>query len=177
MHRIGVTIHGQSFEIELPALPPATAESGGALLARIRPMQAPEERPVPFETVELRWVPFSAGGEWYLVDQRPYEVTLDPDLHNLRDQRSLHAIEVRDLQARYTHPVSGDGRIKSPIPGVITRLFVKAGDPVTTGQPLLILEAMKMQNEICAPRPGIVRAVFVQPGETVPLREVLVEIF
>jgi biotin carboxyl carrier protein len=183
MHRIGVTIQGQSFEIELPPLPPAVAGGGSLLLARIHPVPAngtgfmpePGAEPAPFETVELRWHSLP-GGDWYLVDQRAYEVSLDLELRTLRSARELYAIEVRDLQARYARPVSGDGRVKAPIPGVITRVLVQAGDTVTTGQPLLILEAMKMQNEIRAPRAGRVSAVYVQPGDAVPLREVLIEI-
>ena len=52
-----------------------------------------------------------------------------------------------------------------------------AGDlPYTVGQPLLMLEAMKMENEIRAPRNGVVTAVHVQPGQTVGGQTVLVEI-
>ena len=176
MHRIGVTINNQSYEIELPALPPTNGEGGGSLLARIRLLSAPGKNPAPFETIELRWLPLADGSEWYLVDQRPYEVALDPEYHYLRDPRGLYALEVSDLQAHYVRPVSGDGRVKSPIPGVITRIFVQVGDPVNENQPLLILEAMKMQNEIRAPHKGVVSAVYVQPGDTVPLKEVLIEI-
>mgnify|MGYP001099825275 CR=1 FL=1 len=176
MHRIGVTISNQSYEIELPAPPPANGERGGSLLARIRPLPGLGEAPASFETIELRWQPLTDGGEWYLVDQRPYEVVLDPEYHYLRHPDGLYPLEVRDLQAHYMRPVSGDGRVKSPIPGVITRVFVQVGDTVTMNQPLLILEAMKMQNEIRAPRAGMVNAIYAQPGDTVPLREVLVEI-
>lgn len=177
MHHMSVTIDHQSYEIEMPALPPANGKSRGSLLARIRPLSPSGENPVPFESVELRWQPLADSGEWYLVDQRPYEVVVDPEQRYLRTHRGLYAIEVRDLQARYARPVSGDGRVKSPIPGVITRVFVQVGDRVTVNQPLLILEAMKMQNEIRASNPGTVHAVYVQPGDAVPLHEVLIEVF
>jgi biotin carboxyl carrier protein len=173
MHHISVTIDHQAYEIELPA---ASGENRGCVLARIRPQARQEHPAAPFETVELCWQPMADGGEWYLVNQRPYEVLLDPESRSLRDRRRLYALEVRDLQAHFARPVSRDGRVKSPIPGVITRLFVKAGDAVAANQPLLILEAMKMQNEIRAPRSGVVSAVYVQPGDSVPIREVLVEI-
>ena len=176
MHHLSVNIDNRAYEIELPALPAANGQNRGRLTARIRPRSTSQNPAAPYETVELCWQPLADGGEWYLVDQRPYEVVLDPESRALRDRRRLYPLEVRDLQAHYARPVSGDGRIKSPIPGVITRLFVQPGDAVAANQPLLILEAMKMQNEIRAPRAGVVSAVYVQPGDAVPIREVLVEI-
>ena len=53
------------------------------------------------------------------------------------------------------------------MPGVVVELLVAEGDPVTEGQPLLILEAMKMQNEIVAPGDGSVAAVHVEAGQAV----------
>lgn len=55
----------------------------------------------------------------------------------------------------------------APMTGVVTRLLVKAGDPVSKGQPLLALEAMKMEHMIRSPREGRVRAVLAQPGAMV----------
>ena len=60
------------------------------------------------------------------------------------------------------------------IPGVIKSVAVKRGTRVRTGEPLMVLEAMKMQNDIVAPREGVVRAVNVAPGETVAKGAVLV---
>lgn len=68
-----------------------------------------------------------------------------------------------------TRPAVSGGKagIKSPLPGVILDIKVKEGDAVKRGQTLLILEAMKMENEICAPHDGTVAAVSVQKGEAV----------
>jgi len=57
--------------------------------------------------------------------------------------------------------------LKAPMPGTITSVEVKPGDPVTTGQVVLRLEAMKMVNAIKAPRDGVVAEVHVRPGESV----------
>ena len=62
------------------------------------------------------------------------------------------------------------------IPGVIRSVAVKRGTRVRAGEPLVVLEAMKMQNDIVAPRDAVVRAVRVAPGETVPKGAVLVEL-
>jgi len=67
-------------------------------------------------------------------------------------------------------------RIKPPMPGRIVSVDVKVGDQVKRGQGLLVLEAMKMQNEITAPTDGLVKAINVKPGQTVDNNAVLVEI-
>ncbi|MDL1896866.1 acetyl-CoA carboxylase biotin carboxyl carrier protein subunit [Anaerolineae bacterium CFX7] len=72
--------------------------------------------------------------------------------------------------------MSGDGRVKAPIPGIVTQIFVQVGDAVTLGQPLLILEAMKMENQIRAPRDGTLASVNVSAGEGVTLGQLLVEL-
>ncbi len=59
------------------------------------------------------------------------------------------------------------GGLESPMPGVITRVLVGAGDAVTRGQPLIAVEAMKMEHLVRAPRDGRVRAVHARTGELV----------
>lgn len=61
----------------------------------------------------------------------------------------------------------GGGLVKSVMPGVVVELLVASGDSVAEGQPLLILEAMKMQNEIAAPSDGVVGEIYVAAGEAV----------
>ncbi len=64
-----------------------------------------------------------------------------------------------------TPVASGEGNtMKSPMPGNILDVFVKVGDVIEEGQTLLILEAMKMENEIVAPKAGTVAAVHVTKG-------------
>lgn len=55
---------------------------------------------------------------------------------------------------------------RAPMPGVAISVMVKPGDEVTDGQPLVIIESMKMQTEICASRAGTVAEVNVRVGET-----------
>lgn len=68
------------------------------------------------------------------------------------------------------------GAVGAPMPGKILTIYVKAGDPVTAGQELLTLEAMKMEQIIRASGPGKVREVKVAPGQNVTLGQVLVEL-
>ncbi|MDD6888308.1 MAG: biotin/lipoyl-binding protein [bacterium] len=64
-------------------------------------------------------------------------------------------------------PAAGEATVKAPMPGNILSVNVKVGDAVKKGQVVMILEAMKMENEILSPVDGTVSAVFVQQGATV----------
>lgn len=71
---------------------------------------------------------------------------------------------------------SRGAKVKPPMPGRILSVDVKVGDQVRRGQGLLVLEAMKMQNEVTAPVEGLVKAINVKPGQTVDGNVILVEI-
>lgn len=73
---------------------------------------------------------------------------------------------------RPTHP----GHVKTAMPGTIVDVVVKTGQHVTAGDPVLIIEAMKMENEVQAPVSGTVIAVYVNKGDTVTPDEALIEI-
>lgn len=73
-------------------------------------------------------------------------------------------------------PVEGAETINAPMPGNIVNVLVKAGDQVTKGQVLLILEAMKMENEIMSPRDGVIAGVHVNKGDSVDSGKLLVSI-
>ena len=70
----------------------------------------------------------------------------------------------------------GGEKISAPMPGKILVVEVAVGQAVKRGDNLLILEAMKMQNEIKAPRDGIIKALFVTPGKSVTSGETLLSI-
>ncbi|HZO13194.1 MAG TPA: biotin/lipoyl-containing protein [Polyangiaceae bacterium] len=62
---------------------------------------------------------------------------------------------------------SGGGQVSAPMPGRVVKVLVKEGDVVEAGTPVVVVEAMKMENELCAEAPGVVRTIRVQPGENV----------
>jgi biotin carboxyl carrier protein len=66
--------------------------------------------------------------------------------------------------------------VKASMPGIVTKLLVKPGDAVVKGQPLLIVEAMKMENEVRAEAAGVVADIAVQPGRTVNGGDLLVRL-
>jgi len=80
---------------------------------------------------------------------------------------------VRDRSAR----IGGDsGAVTAPIPGNVLQLTVKEGQPVRAGDIVVILEAMKMENEIAAAIDGIISAVAVAQGDAVAAGQLLVAI-
>ena len=66
-------------------------------------------------------------------------------------------------------------RVTAFIPGTIQRIMVREGQKVSMGTPLLILEAMKMRNEVLSPVDGSVKKIHVREGEMVPKSHLLVE--
>jgi glutaconyl-CoA/methylmalonyl-CoA decarboxylase subunit gamma len=66
-------------------------------------------------------------------------------------------------------------RLESPMPGKIVEVLVNEGDSVSTGDPLIILEAMKMQNEILAENGGVISKIHVKSGQNVMKDEILLE--
>jgi biotin-dependent carboxylase-like uncharacterized protein len=63
-------------------------------------------------------------------------------------------------------PVPAQDAVRAPLPALVARVLVAEGAEVTAGQPLLVLEAMKMEQQVLAPRSGRVQAVHVQAGDT-----------
>jgi acetyl-CoA/propionyl-CoA carboxylase, biotin carboxylase, biotin carboxyl carrier protein len=70
----------------------------------------------------------------------------------------------------------GDGVVRSPMPGTVQTVSVTDGEQVKAGQPLLTIEAMKMEHTVTAPFDGVVRGLSVRPGQRVPMDEPLASI-
>jgi len=105
---------------------------------------------------------------------RAYAVSIEGDASEVQVTVAGHLYQValEDERERAAHDAErtrskGGGDLKSIMPGVVIKLLVKSGDTVAKDQPLLILEAMKMQNEIVAPAAGKVTALHVREGQAV----------
>lgn len=92
-------------------------------------------------------------------------------------------VEALDERRRAIQEMTGTGAVTSgpapviaPMPGLVVRVNVKVGDEVQPGQPLVVMEAMKMENELRAASAGTVTAIRVQPGAAVEKGAVLVEL-
>jgi 3-methylcrotonyl-CoA carboxylase alpha subunit len=78
-----------------------------------------------------------------------------------------HAYQWRDpLETRVEDDAGGDA-VHAPMPGLVKKLFTRAGEKVTRGDPLLVLEAMKMEHTLTAPRDGVIAEVMAAAGDQV----------
>lgn len=82
---------------------------------------------------------------------------------------------VRDLSGAAAGP-SGPAPLKAPMPGLVVRVLVQPGDKVVAGQGLVVIEAMKMENELRSPGAGSVKAISAVPGKAVEKGALLVEL-
>ncbi len=103
-----------------------------------------------------------------VIDGWRVEVDVEPS-----DRATLRE---RAQRGRTGEAHGGPMEVRAMIPGVVVAIRVIAGDPVTVGQPLVVVEAMKMENELRATRAGTVARVAVGPGQTVELGDLLLVI-
>ena len=89
---------------------------------------------------------------------------------------TLEFVLERETTGRRAGAAVHGGGMEAPMPGVITKVMVAVGDEVTKGQPLVALEAMKMEHMIRAPRAGVIKSVAASPGIMVQAGAVLVEL-
>ncbi|MCF7807989.1 MAG: acetyl-CoA carboxylase biotin carboxyl carrier protein subunit [Candidatus Marinimicrobia bacterium] len=100
-----------------------------------------------------------------VVNGTPFDISLLDAIHlHLRDLGWESASETRT------------GQVVTQIPGLITQIFHQVGDEVDQDEPLLLMEAMKMENEIKAPMSGVIQRVHVKQGQTVEKGTMIVEI-
>jgi biotin carboxyl carrier protein len=112
-----------------------------------------------------------------IVDGRQYRCVLDRDAVVIDGRRFGFAVEdPRSLRGRRggAEGASGPRAVKAPMPGRVVRVLVAEGDQVREQQGVVVIEAMKMQNELKSPKAGRVARVAVTVDGTVAAGEVLV---
>lgn len=114
-----------------------------------------------------------------LIRGQSYRVVLDcdasdPALHVGSERIPYRIDDPRSFRSHRRHDLaSGPVTLKASMPGRVVRLLVEDGAPVAARQGVLVVEAMKMQNEVQSPREGRVREIRVAPGDTVSAGDVL----
>lgn len=158
-----VTVAGHSFEVVL---------SG-------------EEVRVDGKAVVARMLKDAGSAQVMLLDGRVINLSFDRFEDHWVVRRSGDVAEVtvdtdRDrLLKRFSAGAGTGGRgglVRAPMPGLVIRLLVAEGDPVEKGQGLLVLEAMKMENEIKSPITGMVGPLEAEPGSVVEKGALLLEV-
>lgn len=116
-----------------------------------------------------------------LHEGRSHAISIEGDGHRVDVTLAGHhyALTLEDEREHAAHLAEteacrGGGAVDAIMPGVVVEVLVAEGDKVTQGQPLLVLEAMKMQNEIPAPADAQVERLHVEPGQAVKAGEKLV---
>jgi biotin carboxyl carrier protein len=94
----------------------------------------------------------------------------------IRGRTHVRARDDADADRPVGAASGGDGRVTAPMPGAIMAVNVAVGESVKSGQPLVVLESMKMHNEIVSPIGGTVQSLSCREGEQVSFGQVLVEI-
>lgn len=117
------------------------------------------------------------------INGTTYKVEVDKELKQQKTPKLVRPVAVPSTDshpsvAKTSNPSSpkGVGTIKSPLPGTILEMFVKEGDTVSVGQKLLMLEAMKMENNIESDKAGKIISIKKQKGDSVMEGDILIEI-
>ena len=138
-----------------------------------------EERAVDFRVLR--------EGELYsmLLDNRSFEAVVDErdETYHVLLSGNLFEVQVTDERSRRLAnafmafgDTGGEVSIRAPMPGLIARIPVEEGQPVQKGETVVILESMKMENELKSPREGTIHHISVKPGDSVEQNKVLVTI-
>ena len=154
--RLALNVDGRVQDLDL------TRGPGGALLVE-----------VDGETRRVELAPNGGGMHRLRVDGRLTDVHIERAGRGLRVTVGARAHEVAVHRGTPADGASLDGAsfeegervVTAPMSGVVTEVLVEAGSSVRQGDPLLVIVAMKMNNEIRSPLDGVVRSVHVQVGE------------
>lgn len=120
---------------------------------------------------------FEVDGKPYLVDIQSIQRKSSPKGRpSASAQRSPAVPALHPSATPNLRPATGTDQVTAPIPGVILEVFVKEGDSVQAGAPILKMEAMKMENMIHAPRAGKIAKLHVKAGDTVNQGREMVEL-
>lgn len=126
-----------------------------------------------------------AGFHLLMLDGRVYECRVEADAARAAASAAEVHIGSRAFNVKLTDPkrlrgvrsagaqTDGAAQIVAPMPGKVVRVLVEQGAQIEAGDPVVVIEAMKMQNEMKSPRAGTVTTLNAQPGATVTAGEVL----
>jgi biotin carboxyl carrier protein len=128
-------------------------------------------------------VPGSSGAISLLMDGKSYEVRQEEVAGETaivvgRERFDAQLRDPRSLRSRRSGDSGGEGvrKITAPMPGKVVRILARAGAEVEAGQAVLVIEAMKMQNELKAPKKGRLSKLNVGEGAAVEAGQILAEV-
>ena len=98
------------------------------------------------------------------INGHPYQVKLQDRFDLLLEKMGINGSSGNQINS-----------IKAPMPGLIVDVKVQTGDQIKTGDSLIVLEAMKMENIIKSPREGVIKSIAIEKGQSVEKNQVLLE--
>lgn len=164
--RYVVDVGGEKTSVELENARATTASGEGASLASATGTPSIRTLRVGDRVVRIVIRSRGARGEYVLDIEGHRYVT------EALDERTR---TIREMSARSAAP-KGPAPVTAPMPGLVTRVRVAVGDRVEAGQGVVVMEAMKMENELKASSAGTVKSVRIEPGTAVEKGTVLIEL-
>ena len=110
------------------------------------------------------------------VNGTAYAVVMKEEIKKTKTPTLVRAASKRPSEPLKVNPTSSKTTIVAPIPGVILSIDVKIGDTLKVGDRMLVLEAMKMENNIVCEKAGTITAIKVSVGQQVLQNEVMIEL-
>lgn len=110
------------------------------------------------------------------VNGTSYSVKMKEEIKKTKTPTLVRSASKRPSEPLKVNPSSSKTKIVAPIPGVVLSIDVKVGDTIKIGDRLLVLEAMKMENNITSEKAGTITAVNVSVGQQVLQNEIMIEL-
>ena len=110
------------------------------------------------------------------VNGTSYSVQMKEEIKKTKTPTLVRAASKRPTEPLKVNPSSQKTKIVSPLPGTIFSIGIKVGDVLKVGDNMLVLEAMKMENNITAEKAGVVSAIHITVGQQVLQNELLIEL-
>ncbi len=133
------------------------------------------EYDVHIKSVEDNIIDLDINGSSYQVEvDKNIQPAKTPKL--VRARVETHEDATPEKVTSASTPAPPAGKISSPLPGTVINIMVREGDTVKVGQKLMVLEAMKMENNIDSDKDGKVLSIPVRPGQSVMEGDTLIEI-
>jgi biotin carboxyl carrier protein len=172
-HRFSVELNGQELEVTLEPL-----EGGKWKVTRGDRTRIVDARKVAngSGSRSTSWsVVSEGGGPATLVDVDGSAPDLTVTLDNVSVPLKMSSARAKLAAAAATRPKdTGPTPVRSPMPGKVVKVLVKVGEEVKSGQGVVVVEAMKMENELKAPRDGKVKQISAEEGRAVESGQTLV---
>ena len=134
---------------------------------------------------QINFIQLNTNTYSLLLNNKSYYISINKQNNQfeVNINHTLYLVDVQDIHDILLKTIGMDkknlsklGEVQALIPGLVSKLFVIEGESVKIGQKLIILEAMKMENEIASPINGTIKKIYIQPGDKIDKGSIIMEI-